>query len=365
VSIYIIKRALILLHYVKIYIFAYYSRILNRLSINKIVFLLIFFICTVSNGQEIHFSQIANNPVSINPANTGNIDGDWRFYNNFRTQWSAIVPYTSIQVGFDKPFYIYTQKFSYGINAVYDESGSLAMNHYAGYLNLAYHIMMKSSFLHLGVQGGYVMKSVNYDGMLMPIQYSREDGKYNPSFQNFEEGFGENSKYLDFNAGIMYEKMTGKLRPALGYSLFHINKPKIEFAANSGNTLNFRHTFYGDLEMWFSDDFAFTPRYYRTALDKATDQLLGADFLFVVSEKNLVRNIFLGAYARTTFNNNTDAIVIMGGFKVSNIRIEIDYDLNLSNLNKTTNYQGAFEVSLIYLAPSSVFEWFTIPCSRL
>jgi hypothetical protein len=38
-------------------------------------------------GQDIHFSQYYASPLSLNPANTGNYDGDWRLMNSYRQQW--------------------------------------------------------------------------------------------------------------------------------------------------------------------------------------------------------------------------------------------------------------------------------------
>ena len=47
-------------------------------------------------GQDLHFSQFFNSPLTTNPANTGFIpDGDYRIGMNYRNQWSSVmqVPY--------------------------------------------------------------------------------------------------------------------------------------------------------------------------------------------------------------------------------------------------------------------------------
>src|SRR6476620_11330450 len=50
-------------------------------------------------GQDLHFSQFFNSPLTTNPANTGFIpDGDYRLGMNYRNQWSSVmtVPYKTM-----------------------------------------------------------------------------------------------------------------------------------------------------------------------------------------------------------------------------------------------------------------------------
>ena len=50
-------------------------------------------------GQDLHFSQFYNAPLSTNPANTGFIpDADYRFGLLYRNQWSSIMamPYKTM-----------------------------------------------------------------------------------------------------------------------------------------------------------------------------------------------------------------------------------------------------------------------------
>ena len=46
----------------------------------------------LSMGQDLHFSQFYNSPLTTNPANTGFIpDADYRIGVNYRNQWSSII----------------------------------------------------------------------------------------------------------------------------------------------------------------------------------------------------------------------------------------------------------------------------------
>ena len=65
-----------------------------------IIFSLI--IVQVSYGQDPSFSQFFSSPLNVNPALTGNINGDWRVISNFRDQWiGPASPYTTGTASYD------------------------------------------------------------------------------------------------------------------------------------------------------------------------------------------------------------------------------------------------------------------------
>src|ERR1700761_1738547 len=52
-------------------------------------------------GQDLHFSQWFNSPLTINPANTGFIpDADYRLGANYRNQWVTVLgaPYKTMSI---------------------------------------------------------------------------------------------------------------------------------------------------------------------------------------------------------------------------------------------------------------------------
>ena len=56
-------------------------------------------VSVAAQGQDLHFSQFFNSPLTTNPANTGFIpDGDYRLGANFRNQWSSVMtlPYKTM-----------------------------------------------------------------------------------------------------------------------------------------------------------------------------------------------------------------------------------------------------------------------------
>ena len=60
-------------------------------------------IVQVSYAQDPSFSQFFSSPLNVNPALTGNINGDWRVISNFRDQWiGPASPYTTGTVSYDR-----------------------------------------------------------------------------------------------------------------------------------------------------------------------------------------------------------------------------------------------------------------------
>src|SRR5208283_5834730 len=72
------------------------------MGIRTIIFKISFFFTLSLFAQDVHFSQLNQSQLLINPANTGFFDGYSRAVLNFRTQWSSGgAPYQTIMAAFD------------------------------------------------------------------------------------------------------------------------------------------------------------------------------------------------------------------------------------------------------------------------
>ena len=171
-----------------------------------IVFL---FLTVVSNltAQDIHFSQYYASPLSLNPANTGNFDGDWRLMNNYRNQWRALsIPFRTISVGFDRQIWIHSQKFSLGLFVINDKSGPAGLTVNKLYLSVAWHKSFNGHNFHGGIQGGMVFKNFSMDDITFPSQFDMTTGQFNNQLTNNEDNFQLNTSYADLNFGVAWSK---------------------------------------------------------------------------------------------------------------------------------------------------------------
>ena len=111
--------------------------------------LLLSFICP---AQDIHFSQAFASPLSLNPASSGNTDGNFRFNCNYKDQWRSVSkPYKTIYAAADYVAFKKKKAGSYlgvGLSFYNDKAGTSSFATNQTSLMLAYNVKMnKYNFL--------------------------------------------------------------------------------------------------------------------------------------------------------------------------------------------------------------------------
>ena len=114
------------------------------------------------NGQDLHFSQFMNSPLTTNPANTGFIPGgDYRIGINYRNQWSSImtIPYKTMSAFGDAQLMQNQENTGWlGVGGVIlrDVAGSGNLTSTKIYGSIAYHQMINAgSLVSAGFNIGY------------------------------------------------------------------------------------------------------------------------------------------------------------------------------------------------------------------
>lgn len=325
------------------------------------------FICGLNplKAQDIHFSQIYFSPLSLNPIQTGNFTGDWRFSNNYRSQWRSIaIPYKTLSAGFEKQFYLYKEHFSGGIFVLNDQSGAVFLNATKIYLSAAWHKTLKYNEFHLGLQLGYVHKSINTDQATFPSQFDMSTGAFNSSLNNGETGLNDKLGYADINLGLGWSRKFGIFYPELGLTFFHVNFPKETFFEQS-NRLSPRTVFSGRVPISLNYKILLTPIVFAMGQKKAFDYIPGARFdYFLFPEPTFFKGVFGGMYFRGT-SQNSDALILQAGLTFKKFELGFAYDITLSGLKTANNSRGAWEIGLLYTGMSTVLRKLTVPCERM
>lgn len=322
-----------------------------------LTFFLLFFGISSLNGQDIHFSQYFNSPLNLNPAQTGNFDGDWRIAGNYRNQWKALaLPYRTSSVSYDRQIYVKQHHLSAGIVLVNDESGDVRLKSNQLFLSGAYHRTINNNALSIGVQIGYSTKKVVE--MSLP-------GDWKPSDGIFMTNPGEHLSYFDVNAGVDWQRKTGIFTPEIGVSLFHLNHPKESFF-NDNTRLPMKSIIHAALRSNLSDNFYVKPGFFTYLMTGAKDLVIGSEagYSFQGNQFQL-REARAGFFFRNGITGNSDAMIALFGVQVSNLDVNISYDFNISPLKTYTNNRGAFEISFIFKSLSTILKTFTIPCERI
>ncbi len=317
-------------------------------------------------SQDIHFSQFYASPLTLNPANTGNYTGNWRIMNNYRRQWDAIsIPFETISIGLDKPLYIKNEKFSGGLILINDISGDakLAVNKF--YLSAAYHKAFIHHSLHIGFQGGYVIKSFNIGEATFPDQFNSSTGQFDPAISNNETTLGEQLSYLDLNAGFIWSLKIKRFTSHIGAALYHFNEPKESFLSEN-NKLPIRQVFHAGGKGYLSKKIFISPNLLYMSHAEASDILIGTNIGYdLLKNKSKIKSIFAGSYFREGVKfDEMDAVVCVIGINFNNLDVGVSYDINVSSLNEISHYRGGLEISIIYTAVSTYLQKISIPCDR-
>jgi len=308
----------------------------------------LWFITSVQ-GQDLHFSQFFNSPLTTNPANTGFIpDADYRIGAHYRNQYSSImaVPYKTISIYGDAQ--VFRNKLEngwLGLGALIlrDVAGSGSLTSTKAYASVAYHQMLgNSSLLTAGFNVGWANKRIDQSKLKFPDQF---DGKFfDNKIATSVVLTNNNVSYFDIQAGMNYAYFpTENIYINAGYSIHHVNQPKESFLEASADSIRIapRHIGFLNAILKVNDNIIINPNAYFTTQAKARELVVGMNAAYNLSgdgEKQLIG----GLYYRLG-----DAVVPMIGFELKNVRFTFSYDVTTSSLHNFNGYRGASEFNIL------------------
>jgi len=328
--------------------------------------LLLVFLCfvLVSKAQDIHFSMYNLSPLTINPANTGNYNGDWRLMGNYRSQWREISKaYNTYSIGGDMNLYPFNQNVAAGIFLVSDKSGG-NLNVTKVFVSGAYHKKIAGFKLSAGIQPGVVIKSLDINSHTFPNQLNWNSGNFDNALPNSESFVTQRTTYFDLNAGFNVSKRIKKFEPEIGGSFFHLTMPNESFY-DQDNKLPIRQIYFGSIRYYATNKIAVVPNTVANVTTKANDWIFGLNLEYTFSKNTFFENkIFGGFMWRKGVKRISDAAIVNVGLKYSNYTIGFSYDINVSPLKTATGSKGAYEIALIYTGKNSRINKKQIPCDR-
>ena len=322
----------------------------------------------VLSAQDIHFSQFYASPLNLNPALAGVIEGNFRAAAIYRNQWGSISdnPYVTVGGSFDLnlPLDKLKDVVGVGINVVNDKAGkkgSLGMMSIS--LAGAYHKRLDKAgkhFLGLGIQPGFIQRTLNTNDLLFPSQYNGSDfDQSRPSGENFGNN---NVRYFDLNSGLLYSgKVSKRVGVMQGISIYHLTRPKESFLNEDVRLAN-RFTVHGGLRIKLNEVFYLTPNYIYQFQNKAQEINFGSALEFHLKGKKETTILSVGGWYRLN-----DAPIASASVEYKKLRAGVSYDFTTSDLKPATNIRGGFELTLIY---TGVFVKqdagpMLVPCPRL
>ena len=318
-----------------------------------------------SLAQDIHFTMFNLSPLSLNPANTGLMNADFRIANSFRSQWRPIGdPVNTVAASYDQQLYSLPNNLSGGLIFINDQAGGIDLVENKLMGSLGVKRFGRKATLSGGIQIGVASKVFRSEFATYPQQYSRELGTFDPNLPSGEEGMRLSTLYLDVNIGGIIQLKTRKGPLTIGGAIFHVNAPDESFY-KTGDRLLPRLVSHAEYDLSLSEKIFIRPAFIWMTLQKAQELVVGSAVGVRTKGNSLnVTGLFAGMNVRTGVNRNGDAFAPYAGIDFKHFKVGVVYDITYSDLQIATDRRGAIEFAVIYTSPYSAATKVTIPCER-
>jgi type IX secretion system PorP/SprF family membrane protein len=316
-------------------------------------------------AQDIHFSQFFSSPLTLNPALTGNFDGNLRVAGNYRNQWPTINrAFTTSSVSVDFPILTgrisENNRLAVGVMGYTDQQADGALKNNFGSLSVAYHQGLDEegyNRISAGFQMVYNAKNLNTSSLKFEDQL-RSDGFTGVTNEIFQ-ATQLNISYFDLNAGLTYSGTTqSNVNYYLGASVYHLTKPKESFRGGQFNLAQ-RYTIHGGVYLPLNPQLMLHSSGIYQNQAGAHETVLGAALGYNFGDEYNVSetSIYFGSWYRFG-----DALIPYIGLEFNKLRLGATYDVNTSSLKAASNSRGGFEISLIYINKPSTER--NVPCPK-
>ncbi len=329
----------------------------------KYLFIISLGFASILSAQDIHFSQIQESPLWLNPANAGFFNGYFRAIANYRNQWASMGnAFQTMAVSIDGATLKTTKKKAYlgvGLFIFNDKAGVAKI----GSTQVQFHLnaiikTSKKSRLAGAAYVGYNQNKANYAALTFGNQYtgkeidksvaSGEVVNYT-SFVNMDAGVGVNYEFSSANIDMVRDDVFSL---KIGGAIHHINKPVQRFSSGSSYQLPMR--FVGNAQARYDI--------------KETKLSLLPSVIYL--RQGTASEINIGTFLRYRFKNATkitgvlneaglnigvyysvgDAIVPQLNLDMGKYAIGVSYDYNFSKYNQVSKGNGGFEIYLKFIS---------------
>ncbi len=319
-----------------------------------------------SYGQDIHFSQLTQTPLLLNPAQAGLSHG-FAAIINYKDQWKSVTnnPFRTFNVSADMA---YNKKKSgnhlgVGIDIFSDKAGDGAMGTTMGQLHLSGVIALDdNNLLSAGIYGGFGQRSLSYDKLNWDNQYI--GGMFDAAAPSMEPAAFANRTYADLGAGLAWFYGKGHntissndaLTFNAGFALQHINKPLYSFYGNSDTRLPMKFVAHGNADIgWKNHSVVLQPGYVVMIQGGHHEINAGLLVKYLMQEaSHYTRSKKPAAFVLGGYYRFGDAFNIITAYEINFMRIGFSYDINLSDLTTASKSRGGFEISLRFMTTSSI-----------
>lgn len=318
----------------------------------KFVFAVIgFLIGSLAFGQDPSFSQFFSSPLNVNPALTGNINGDWRVVSNFRDQWiGPASPYVTGTASYDQkvlqkkmPHIEEGNTMGVGVMLMHDYAmAGIVRSTYAS-ANLSYGVKLSEGDIIQKLTAGfgaiYGHRTIDYSRLDFEEQFTGFG--FNTNLPTGEVALSSMKPYFSSSVGLLYNIRSEKSNIDLGVSAFHINRPRQTWLKDENQRLEMRKVMHGNFETFLNDRLILNVNAIYQNQSRAKYFSAGGALSFYVNEENnAMLTTGLWYWSR-------NAIVPYVGLSYNNMQFGFSYDATISKLKSAARKPTTWELSLI------------------
>lgn len=317
--------------------------------------MLLVFHFAMAKGQDLHFTLHQMTPLAFNPANTGGFYGSYRLSGLYRDQYRSVTgsgAYTTPTFSVDVPVirgFKETDWVGVGMFFYTDKSGDAGLTQSTFKVSAAYHWSMNkkgSNILSIAYQTGSVQREISDIEKLMFEDALKTGGT------TMEMGVDEMKKgFLDHVGGLKFTSRFNKTDEfTIGVAAGKFGRPDWSLMTQGGSyRVDPRAHIQIGMSSVMSDKVRFSPNVsYQRIMGTAANTLVLQglfDYLFN-EEKQIVMKAGLGYRSGDGIG---DAVQLMLGADIKEIRVMIGYDINISSLSAASGSQGGFELAAQYI----------------
>ncbi len=285
-----------------------------------------------------HFTQYFIQPMFLNPALTGAIEGDYRVSAIWRTQYNNTFNTQGVAAEM-----VTNKNLNIGINLLNQFSSGGAYSFTSGQVSLAYTgVRFSNHYFTMAMQGGTLNRRFNVNKMQFGDQWLPGIG-YDHNMPTSEIFTRPSAFVFDAGAGILYYDATPdrKVNLFAGAAVFHITQPQDPFITGGEEAkLPMRYSAHAGARIIVNDFLNFVPNVLYMKQGTADEKMVGAYLQISASSKT---DLMLGANWRIG-----DAASPFAGLYHNGFTIGISYDVTPSTKNYMAVDRSSLELSLSY-----------------
>jgi len=316
-------------------------------------------------SQDATFTQYHSSMLYLNPAFAGE-ERNLELSLNYRTQWRTVsVPYNTSQISIIAPIYTGSLKKNHfggaGLSVYTDNAGTGELKTLGVNLSASKVVTLTTderNTLSLGLQAGFVQRTVDYDKLQWGEQYQPFLGfNSNVAPQELSGELSDRKVFLDIGAGAVYyyndlqDYESNELSGHFGISAYHLNEPNESFSSSTGSQLPRIFKFHGGLDIPLNKSLYVSPNVLTMFQGSKTHLNGGVRLIYSLNNRSPYKITDKMRVSAGVGGRLNDSFIFSVGLGSRVFMLGYSYDMNANGIGTFTNRVGASEISLTIKNP--------------